>query len=42
MASMCGERLQYLTNRFTMLQMTEEIDKRLIYVGNDIYMWGMA
>ena len=42
MASMCGKRLQYLTNRFTMLQMTEEFDKRLLYVGNDIYMSEMA
>ena len=42
MASMCGERLQNLRNGFTMLQMTEEYDNRLIYVGNDVYMWEMA
>ena len=42
MASMCGKRLQYLTNGFTIVQMTEEFDKRLLYVGNDIYMWEMA
>ena len=42
MASMCGKRLQYLRNGFTMLHMTWEFDKRLIYVGNDVYMWGMA
>ena len=25
-----------------MLEMTEEFDKRLIYVGNDVYMWEMG
>ena len=39
MASMCGKRLKYLRNSFTMLEMTEEFDKRLIYVGNDVCIW---
>ena len=42
MASMCGARLKYLRNAFTMLEMTSEFDKRLIYVGNDASMWEMA
>ena len=42
MASMCGKRPKYLRNGFTMLEMTEEFDKRLIYVGNDASMWEMA
>ena len=47
MASMCGgrlkyRRLKYLRNGFTMLEMTEEFDKWLIYVLNDMYMWEMA
>ena len=37
MASMRGKRLKYLRNHFTMLEMPEEFDKRLIYVGNDVY-----
>ena len=32
MASMRGKRLKYLRNHYTMLQMTDEFDKRLIYV----------
>ena len=42
MALMCGKRLTYLRNSFTMLEMTYELDKRLIYVGNDGYMCKMA
>ena len=42
MASMCGGRLKYLRNFFTMLEMTKEFDKWLIYVGNGVYMWEMA
>ena len=42
MASMCGKRLKYHTNGFTMLEMTEDFDKRLIYVGSDVYMWEMV
>ena len=39
---MCGKRLKYLRNGITMLEMTEEFDTRLIYVGNDVYLWEMA
>ena len=39
---MCGKQLKYLRKGFTMLEMTEEFDKRLISVGNDVYMWEMA
>ena len=39
---MCGGWLKYLRNGFTMLEMTYELDKQLIYVGNDVYMWEMA
>ena len=42
MASMCGGRLTYLRNGFTMLEMTYQIDKWLIYEGNDVYMFDMA
>ena len=42
MASMCGGRHKYLRNFFTMLELIEEFDKWLIYVGNDVYMWEMA
>ena len=42
MASMRGKRLKYLGNHFTMLEMTYEFDKRLIYVGNDVYIWELA
>ena len=42
MASMCGKRLRYLRNGFSMLEMAEEFDKRLKYVGNDVYMFEMA
>ena len=42
MASMRGKRLKYLRNHFTMLEMTQEFDKRLIYVLNDAYIWELA
>ena len=32
MASMRGKRFKYLRNGFTMLEMTSEFDKRLIYL----------
>ena len=35
---MHGAQLKYLRNDFTMLEMTEEFDKRLKDVGIDIYM----
>ena len=37
MVSMRGKQPKYLRKHFTMLEMTEEFDKRLIYVGNDEY-----
>ena len=42
MASMRGKRLKYFRKDFTLLEMTYEYDKRLIYVGNDVYMWELA
>ena len=42
MAWICGKRLKYIRNGFTMLEMAKEFDKRLKYVGNDAYMWEMA
>ena len=42
MSSMCSKRLEYLRNGFTMLEMTKEFGKGLIYVKNDVYMLEMA
>ena len=42
MAPMCGKRLKYLRNGFTMLEMAYEFDKGLKYVGNDVYLFEMA
>ena len=42
MALMCGGLLKYLRCDFTMLEMTYEFHKCLIYVGNDVFMWEMA
>ena len=39
---MCGRRLKYIKNGFTMLEMADEFEKRLKYVGNGKYMWEMA
>ena len=39
---MHGERLKYLRNGLTMLEMAEEFDKRLKCVGNDVYIWELA
>ena len=36
MASMCGGRLKYLRNGYSMLEMTKEFDKWLMSVGNDL------
>ena len=41
MASMRGKRLKYLRNGFSLLEMTEEFDKRYMYVLNDVYMLEM-
>ena len=40
MSSMCCKRLEYLRNSCTMLEMTKEFDNGLIYVENDVHMWG--
>ena len=39
---MCGKRIKYLRNVFTMLKMIEESDKRLICMGNDACMCEIA
>ena len=39
---MHGTRLKYLRNCFTMLKMALEFDKRLKYVGIDVYMCYLA
>ena len=39
---MCGKRIKYLRNGFTMLEMIYEFDKLLKYMENDVYMWEMA
>ena len=36
------QRPKYIRNCFTLLEMAQEFDKRLEYVGNDIYMWEMV
>ena len=33
---MCGKRIKYLRNGFTMLKLIEEFDKRLKRMGNDV------
>ena len=42
MAQMHGVRLKYLRNGLTMLEMAEEFDKGLKYMGNDVYIWELA
>ena len=37
MTTMCGKRLKYLRNGFTMLEMSYEFEKFLKSVGNDVY-----
>ena len=39
---MCGKRLKYRRNGYTMLEMTQGFAKRLKYVGNDVCIWEMA
>ena len=39
MASMRGKRFKNLRIHLTMLVLTYEFDKRLIYVGNDVYIY---
>ena len=42
MVQICGKRFKYIRNDFTVLEMDKEFDKRLKYVGKDVYMWEMA
>ena len=42
MPQMCGKRIKYLRNDFTMLKMISEFDKRLICMGNDVFMFEIA
>ena len=39
---MCGKRIKYPRNGFTMLKMINEFDKGLICMGNDVCMREMA
>ena len=39
---MHGARLKYLRNGLTKLEMAEEFDKWLYYLGNDVYIWELA
>ena len=39
---MCGKRIKYLRNGFTMLKMIEEFDKWLTCMGNDVLMCKIA
>ena len=39
---MHGARLKYFRNGLSMLEMAEEFDKWLIYVGNDVYIWELG
>ena len=42
MSSMRGKQPNYLRNHFTMFEMTKEFDKRLIYVGIDVYIFELV
>ena len=42
MTQICGERIKYIRNGFTMLEMAQEFDKRLIFGRIDVQMWEMA
>ena len=42
MTTMCGKRLKYLRNGFTMLEMAFEFDIGLKCVGNDVYMFKLT
>ena len=39
---MCGKRIKYLRNGYTMLKMIKEFQKRLICMGNDVCMCEIA
>ena len=42
MAWIHGPRLKYLRNGLTILEMAEEFDKLLKYVGNDVHISELA
>ena len=42
MPGMCGKRIKYLRNGFSMLKKIYEFDKRLICMGNDVCMLEIA
>ena len=42
MAQICGKRLKYIRNGYTMFEIAEDFDKLLLYVGNEVYMWEMS
>ena len=42
MAQLHAAPFMCLRNGFTLLEMDYEVDKRLKYVGNDVYMWERA
>ena len=42
MAQICGKRLQYIRNGFTVLEMASQFEKRLIYVGNEVFLCDVA
>ena len=42
MPQMCGKRIKYLRNGFTLLKMIKEYDKRLICMGDDVCMYEIA
>ena len=39
---MCGKRIKYHRNGFTMLKMIKEFDKRHICIGNGVCMFEIA
>ena len=39
---MCGKRIKYLRNGFSMLKRIQEFDKHLICIRNDVCMWEIA
>ena len=39
---MCGKRIKYLSNGFTILKMFYEFDKFLLCMGNVVCIWEIA
>ena len=42
MAQIYVARFKYLKHGIGMLEMIKEFDKRIIYVGNYVYIWELA